>query len=166
MGWRFRRWRRGCGRSQLSRRFRGIWRRSRRQRHSGEGQHAINLRLGDVSESGLIRPQRHRSRRRRARASATRPEDRVFSAGLAGRTKKPGRLLWLPVDSAPLCSVTRRFRVSMLCHLRFFQFRSLQFRKHWIVGRLQRARGLRLYRNQLDLEMTLTKMTPIRTCGK
>src|ERR1019366_1190143 len=41
---------------------------------------------------------RHRSRRRRARALATRPADRVFSAGLAGRTKRPGRQIWLPVD--------------------------------------------------------------------
>ena len=49
---------RSCGRSQLSRTLCWNWSRcrSRRQPHSGEGQHAINLRLGDGSESRLIRP--------------------------------------------------------------------------------------------------------------
>ena len=49
---------------------------------------------------------RHRSRRRRARALATRPVDCVFSAGLDGRMKGPGREIRLPVDPALLCSVS------------------------------------------------------------
>ena len=58
----------------------------------------------------------HRSRRRRARALATRPAGRVFSARLAprtlaARTKKPGHLIWMPLDSVPLCSAPS-FRVS------------------------------------------------------
>src|SRR5260370_28539605 len=52
------------------------------------------------------RSTRRRNRRRRARALAKRPAGRVFSAGLAGRTEKPGRLLWLPVAAAPLCPVS------------------------------------------------------------
>jgi hypothetical protein len=44
------------GWSQASRRFCGTWRRSRRRCHSGEGQHPINLRLGEGPESGLVHP--------------------------------------------------------------------------------------------------------------
>ena len=48
---------------------------------------------------------RHRSHRRRARALAPRPEDRVFSVDVDGRTKRPGHQIRLPVDPLLLCPV-------------------------------------------------------------
>src|SRR5437660_5989541 len=75
------------------------------QRGPARDQFAVGRSLGIRADTST----RHRSRRRPARALATPPAGRVFSAGLAartpaGRTKEPGRLTWLPVDSAPLCS--------------------------------------------------------------
>src|SRR5216684_646244 len=64
------------------------------RRGPARDQFAVGRSLGIRADTST----RHRSRRRRARALATRPADRVFSAGLAARTKEPGRLIWLPVD--------------------------------------------------------------------
>jgi len=107
---------------------------------------------------------RRRNLRRRARALAKRPAGRVFSAGLAGRTEKPGRLIWLPVEAAPLCSVSN-FRVSSfpaaILPVPFSPVPQAPDRRKVLVG----ARASTLPK-QLDLEMTLTKMIPTKRMRK
>src|SRR5437660_2490902 len=82
------------------------------QRGPARDQFGVGRSLGIRADTST----RHRSRRWRARALATPPAGRVFSAGLVARTlalrtKQPGRLIWPPVDSALLCPVPS-FRVS------------------------------------------------------
>ena len=114
----------------------------------------------------------HRSHHRRSRASATRPAHRGFSPGLAASTlasmtKKPGRRISLPVDSAPLCSVPS-FRVSSFpvsnLPVAIPPFPILQVLFSPVPQALDRQKaslGARILPlpKQLDLEMTLIKMT-------
>ena len=63
-------------------------------------QSAVGRGLGIPADTSI----RHRSRRRRARASGTRPAC-VFCAGFGGGTKRPVPQLWLQLEPALLCSV-------------------------------------------------------------
>ena len=89
-------------------------------------------------------------------------------------TKKPGRVIWLRVDSAPLCSVPS-FRVSSFpvsnLPVAISPFPILQVPFSPIQQAPDRRKvssGARVSTlpKQLDLEMTLTKMTLIMTVRK
>ena len=132
------------------------------RRGPARDQFAVGRSLGIRADKST----RHRSRRRRARALATRPADRVFSAGLAARTKKPGGLIWLPVDWALLCSAPN-FRVSsfpvsnppaaipplLILPVPFSPVPQALDRRKVSLGAMVSP-----LRKRLDLEMTLIKM--------
>ena len=66
------------------------------RRAPARGQSAVGRGLGIRADTST----RHRSQRRRARALAMRPEGRVFFSGLAGKTKRRGQKIPLPIDRA------------------------------------------------------------------
>src|SRR5208282_4872490 len=104
---------------------------------------------------------RHSSRRRRARASATRPAS-AFCAGLAGGTKRPGRQIWLQLEPALLCSVLS-FSVAMT-PVPFLPVPPAPDRRKVLAGaRLSNFPKPREPKLTLTKKMTLTKMVLKRT---